>query len=144
VQAERSLRNYSAPGLALPPVDFDTITEASYWALGTTVIVVPLWLVLFPPHRVCARSLFFRWLLAVLATQALVYVLFYSVIYPVVDAYAQAHPNSLLDGITLFPPWLCSLGAAIVASLVLAVRATFFKLRDLIRHDAPGPRSPNA
>jgi hypothetical protein len=80
-------------------MDFDTITDVSIWAIFALGLSLPAWLVFYPPRIIRSWPSFLRLLIAILCTHAAIYALFYCCIYPVVRAYAGAHPGYLLDGI---------------------------------------------
>lgn len=125
-------------------MSFDRITDVSLWALGVIVVVVPVWLVIFPPRRVRSWPVFSQFLLAVIGSQAAVYGIFFCFIYPAVDAYARAHPHSLLDGIELFPPYVFCVAAAAVSLLLFSIRHCFPRLRRARSDDTPPSANPSA
>jgi hypothetical protein len=67
---------------------------------------------------------------AILGAQATVFGVFLAFIYPAVAAYSQAHPNSLLDGILLYPPYIFFVPAALVSLLLMAARFVYLEFRD--------------
>ncbi|HZJ17872.1 MAG TPA: hypothetical protein VFD27_22655 [Chthoniobacteraceae bacterium] len=122
-------------------MDFDTITDVSIWAIFALGLSLPAWLVFYPPRIIRSWPSFLRLLIAILCTHAAIYALFYCCIYPVVRAYAGAHPGYLLDGILLVPPNTGWRIGVVVAPVFFAIRFCLVAYRRRSNHDASLPTS---
>ena len=125
-------------------MDFDTITDVSMWGIFALGLGIPAWLVFYPPRIVRSWPEFVRPFLAILCTHAAIYALFYCCIYPVVRAYAEAHPGYLLDGILLVRPNRGWRIGVVVAPVFFAIRLCYLAYRRRTNHDASLPTPGNA
>jgi hypothetical protein len=107
-------------------MDYSTLNDIFVASLLAIMLAVPFYFVVLLPARMRQLPAWVCPLLAVFCTEAMVYGLFYCVIYPATRAYIRRQGGMvLLDYLVNFlEPWHFWLPTMIVTGLLFAIRAS--------------------